>query len=93
MPNFIALGCVEVGEKFRVWVVVVGSFPLQKPHYTNLKLGWVRLWLGWAVTICAPNDNIRHIARVQISYSSNVVRRATFTLLLKVKKVSVVEIT
>ena len=47
MPNFIGLGCVEVGEKFSV----VGSFPLQKPRYTNLKLGWVKLWLGWDVTI------------------------------------------
>ena len=47
MPNFITLGCVEVGEKIRV--VVVGSFPLQKPHYTNLS--WVEVGLGWAVTI------------------------------------------
>ena len=32
MPNFIALGCVEVGEKFRVvgrvgWVGGGGAFP------------------------------------------------------------------
>ena len=39
MPNFIALGCVEVGENFMDGVVV-GSFPLQKQHYTNFKLGW-----------------------------------------------------
>ena len=45
MPSLIALGCVEVGEKFRV-----GSFPLQKQHYTNLKLGWVVVRLGRAVT-------------------------------------------
>ena len=46
MPNFVVLGCLEVGEKFRV---VVGAFPYQKQRYTNLS--WVRLRLGWAVTI------------------------------------------
>ena len=50
MPIFIALGCLEVGEKFPVGGVV-GSLPHQKPRYTNLKLGWVRLRLNWAVTI------------------------------------------
>ena len=28
----------------------MGSFPLQKQHYTNLKLGWVVVRLGRAVT-------------------------------------------
>ena len=45
MPNFSALGCVEVGENFMVGLVV-GSFPLQKQRYTNLKLGWVVVMLG-----------------------------------------------
>ena len=47
MQNFIALGWVQVGEKFRVvvvgvvgWVVWVGSFPLQKQSYTNLNGLW-----------------------------------------------------
>ena len=55
IPSLIALGCLEVGEQF---TVVVGSFPLQKPHYTNLKLGWVRLRLGWAVTIWNNTWNV-----------------------------------
>ena len=29
----------------------MGAFRHQLQSYTNLKLGWVRLWLGWAVTI------------------------------------------
>ena len=29
----------------------MGSFPYQLQSYTNLKLGWVRLRLGWDVTI------------------------------------------
>ena len=54
MPNFVVLGCLEVGEKFSGgwWVVGgVGAFRHQLQSYTNLKLDWVRLWLGWAVTI------------------------------------------
>ena len=53
MQNFVVLGCLEVGEKFRAggggggW----GHFHCKKQCYTNLKLGWVRLRLGWAVTI------------------------------------------
>ena len=38
MPNFVALGCLEVGEKFGVGGVV-GEFPDQLQCYTNLKLG------------------------------------------------------
>ena len=44
MQNFVALGCIEVGEKFVVgWV---GAFRYQLQCYTNLKLGWVVVRLG-----------------------------------------------
>ena len=45
MPNFVVLGCLEVGEKFSVgwwggWGGgVVGAFIDQLPCYTNLLLG------------------------------------------------------
>ena len=41
MQNFVALGCIEVGEKFvvGVWGCGVGAFPDQQQSYTNLKLG------------------------------------------------------
>ena len=45
MPTFVALGCVEVGEKFTV--VGVGLISTAK---TSLHQPWVSLWLGWAVT-------------------------------------------
>ena len=38
MPTFVALGCVEVGEKFTV--VGVGLISTAKTSYTNLGLGW-----------------------------------------------------
>ena len=47
MPNFVVLGCLEVGEKFRV-VGWWGHFH-SKNHVTPT-LGQVRLQLGWAVT-------------------------------------------
>ena len=37
MHNLVALGCLEVVEKFGV--VGVGEFPDQVQSYTNLKLG------------------------------------------------------
>ena len=57
MPNFIALGCLEVGEKFSVggwggWGGVgwggVGAFRHQLQSQTNLSQ--VRLMLSWVVT-------------------------------------------
>ena len=39
MPNFVVLGCLEVGEKFSVGGVVgggVGAFRHQLQSYTNL---------------------------------------------------------
>ena len=46
MPNFIALGCLEVGEKFPGgW----GAFRHQEPRQTNLS--YVRLMLSWVVKI------------------------------------------
>ena len=48
MPNFVALGCLEVGEKFTVVVGggVVGAFRYQLQSYTNLKLCYVEVRLG-----------------------------------------------
>ena len=53
MPNFIALGCLEVGEKFSVGGV--GAFRHQLQCYTNLKLGWVVVRLG-----CNKNSNVNN---------------------------------
>ena len=42
MPNFVALGLLEVGEKFVGGVVGGGwvrAFRYHLPSYTNLKLG------------------------------------------------------
>ena len=53
MPNFVALGCLEVGEKFfGVGGVggVVGAFGHQEQSQTNLS--YVRLMLSWVVTKC-----------------------------------------
>ena len=52
MPNFVALGCLEVGEKFPVGGVCGGGW---WPHFHSKNLvtptlGYVRLRLGWAVT-------------------------------------------
>ena len=50
MQNFVALGCLEVGEKF-----TVGGLGWWAHFHTKYKvtptLSWVRLRLGWAVTI------------------------------------------
>ena len=53
MPNFIALGCLEVGEKFPVggWWGGGISTPTTMLHQPLVGLGQVRLRLGWAVTI------------------------------------------
>ena len=54
MPSFIKLGCLEVGEKFTVGGVGWGGVWWAHFH-TNYKvtptLSWVRLRLGWPVTI------------------------------------------
>ena len=50
MPNFVALGCLEVGEKFLVGGWGGGHFDTN--NHVTPTLSWVRLRLGWAVTIC-----------------------------------------
>ena len=57
MPNFIALGCLEICEKLAV-VGWVGSFQHQEPRQTNLS--YVRLMLSWVVTI-APKREVSEI--------------------------------
>ena len=53
MPNFVVLGCLEVGEKFVVgWWVGWGHFDTNyQVTPTFIRLGQVRLKLSWGVTI------------------------------------------
>ena len=46
IPNFLALTCLEVGEKFTGGGGGMDSFPLQKQSYTNLELSWFVVRFG-----------------------------------------------
>ena len=49
MRNFVALGCLEVGEKFSVvgwWGRGVGGISTPTTKSNQLKLGWVDVELG-----------------------------------------------
>ena len=69
MPSFIALGCLEVGEKFTVcgWV---GSFPYQLQSYTNLKLGWFEVMLCLGIVYSTGNYERNIAIYRQICYAT-----------------------
>ena len=46
MPNFVVLGCLEVGEKFTVGGVVGGGISTPTTKSNQLKLGQVDVELG-----------------------------------------------
>ena len=51
MPNFLVLGCLEVGEKFPVGGVVVWgggiSIPTTRLHQPEVGLGWAVTKRDW----------------------------------------------
>ena len=49
MSNCVALGWKEVGEQFLWWVVGCGHFHTN--NRVTMTWSWIRLRLGWAVTI------------------------------------------